>query len=313
MSTFRILLRAVCLALTCGLAASPSIGQATESPPLSAYGALPQVEDMALSSSGKRIAALTTIRGVRLLTILDDALVQLRAMEVGDVKVRSIEWIDDDRMLVQMSQTEDLGEGFTADQYEFWRAVVVSVDPSVAPWFVFGDDRRVADAVFGTYGLRRAGAGATAYFGGIMLDRTSGYWVAPHYRPALFAVNLSRDENVRIAPAGSDGHKVDWLVGADGIVAATFDIDTHGGKWTIAGPRGQMLAQGVATNGDAGLLALGPHGDTAIFSQDDDGGTARWFEVPLDGGAAPQEFLPDQNVDRLFVDRIDGRLLGYLA
>ena len=128
-----MLLQAFCLSL-----AMPSTASAAEPPPLSAYGALPEVEDMALSVGGTRLAAITTIRGKRQLLIMDDGLKPLRTMALGDVKVRSSDWIGEDRLLLRMSQTEDLGYGFTADQAEISRAFIIPVDASQEIALVFG-------------------------------------------------------------------------------------------------------------------------------------------------------------------------------
>src|SRR6478609_2423522 len=107
---------------------------------------------MALSLDATRLAAITTIRGERVLLIMDDKFQPLRRMVVGDIKVRSIDWIGEDRVLLQMSQTEDLGYGFTADQAEISRAFIIPVDASKEMAMVFGKNRSIIGAVFDSYG-----------------------------------------------------------------------------------------------------------------------------------------------------------------
>ena len=307
MRTFRVLLQAICLSL-----ALPSAVVA-EAPPLSAYGELPGVEDMALSIDGTRLATIATIRGERVMVIMDDQMRQLRSISVGDVKVRSIEWVGDDRLLVQISQTEKLGYGFTADQHEFWRTLIVPVEPSREVKVVFVGDRSIIGAVFGSFGQRRSGNGWTGYFGGIELVRRGSDFYAPHYRPALFAVDLDENHARRIASPGNEGQDVDWLLGSDGTVAATFTIDTDSGRWKLQGPDRRRLAEGVSPGGDVGLVALGSDGRTVLYSERDDAAQrTRWFEVPIDGSAAPEEFLANEDIDRVFIDRTSGRLLGVL-
>ena len=302
-----MLLQALCL----GLMLSPAAA-AAEPPPLSAYGALPTVEDMALSPSGTRIAALTTLDGTRVIQIMNDQFETLRTMEVGDVKVRSVQWIGDDRLLVQISHTEDLGYGFIAEQHEFSRAIIVPVTASEEVRFVFGSDQSIVKAVFGHYGLRHPADRWIAYFSGIELVSTTMGRNAPHFRPALFAVDIADDENDKIAPAARVDHSIDWLIGADGTVAATFDIDTRNGRWEIEGARGKAIAQGLAPRGDAGFVALGPDGSSVIYWQEDEDGDTRWYEVPLDASAPASEFLPDRDIDRRFVDPSNGRIIGIL-
>ena len=303
-----MLLQAFCLSLVLSPAA-----EAAEPPPLSAYGALPEIEDMALSIGGTRLAAITTIRGQRQLLIMDDKLKPLRTMTLEDVKVRWIDWIGEDRLLMMMSQTEDLGYGFTADQAEISRAFIIPVDPSQEISLVFGGSRAIIKAVFGSYGLRRSGSGWNGYFGGVELTNgTSGYY-APHFRPALFAVDLATNRARRVAGSANEGQRLDWLLGADGTVAATFTINTQTGRWTIDGPDDKRLVQGTAPQGDVGLVSLGAEGRTVIYSElDSEAERTRWYEIPLDGNAAPTEILADEDIDRLFVDRASGRLLGFL-
>jgi dipeptidyl aminopeptidase/acylaminoacyl peptidase len=312
MREFRILLRAVCPILAFGL--TPAFdAQAAEPPPLSAYGQLPEVEDMTLSPDGTRLAALATVRGERMLLIMDEQLRQLRKMTVGDVKVRSIAWIGEERVLVRTSQTEDLGYGFTADQYEFSRAFIVPVDPALEVAMVFRGDQTIVSAVFGEYGQRRSDKGWTGYFGGIGLTRGPNGYFAPHFRPALFEVDLVENDAHRIAFPGGESQDVDWLVGTDGKVVATLTIETRNGRWALRGANGKRLAEGVSPQGDVNLISLGADGRTAIFSEENEEiGETSLFEVPLDGSAPPAQFLPDENIANLYFDRGSGELVGFL-
>jgi dipeptidyl aminopeptidase/acylaminoacyl peptidase len=302
-----VLLQAFCLSLLL----SPPV-HAADPPPLSAYGALPEIEDMALSLSATRLAAITTIRGERQLMVMDRDLRALRTMALGDLKVRSLEWIGDERLLIQYSQTEDLGYGFTAEQHEFTRAVIVPVDPSEDVQIVFRGDRSVIGAVFGSYGQRRTARGWTGYFGGIELTGGTSGARAPHFRPSLFAVDLAENRATRIAPAGGAGQNLDWLLGPDGTVAATFTIDSSGGRWNLRS-HDRRLAEGVSPGGDVGLVSLGAEGRTAIYyERNSEEDQTRWFEVALDGSGAPVEVFADEDIERAFIDRTTGRLLGVL-
>ncbi|HEY6814747.1 MAG TPA: alpha/beta fold hydrolase [Croceibacterium sp.] len=303
-----ILLQAFCLSL-----ALPPSARAAEPPPLSAYGALPEVEDMALSLGATRLAAITTVNGKRQLLIMDAGLRPLRTMVLDDIKVRSIDWIGEDRVLLRMSQTEDLGYGFTADQAEISRAFIIPADPSQEMALVFSGNRSIIGAVFGSYGQRRSADGWTGYFGGVELTGGPSDRYAPHFRPALFAVDLASNRVRRVANPGHQGQDVDWLLAPDGTVAATFTIDRDSGRWTLAGPDDKRLAQGTSPQGDAGLVSLGAEGRSVIYSDvDAEAERTVWFEVALDGSAPPAEFLADEDIDRLFIDRTTGRMLGFM-
>ena len=308
MHTLRILLGAMCLSLVLPLAA-----QAADPPPLSAYGQLPEIEDMALSLSGTRLAALTTIRGERILLIMDDELRPLRTMAVDDVKVRSIDWIGDDRLLVQISQTEELGYGFTADQHEFWRALIVPVEDragrSGSCSAATGRSSARCSAVTACAG---PSDGWTGYFGGIELVRG----VNGLAMPRTSGRRCSRSISPTIVPGGSpspgsEGQDVDWLLGPDGTVAATFAINTQQRPSGRSRARRRASARGRRRAARA-MSAWSRSGPTAgrrsISRRTTRPSDTRWFEVPLDGSAAPAEFLADEDVDRLFVDRASGKL-----
>ena len=64
--------------------------------PLEIYGRLPLIEDVALSPDGSRIAYVRTTQNMRIIAVV--SLVDnkvIAALRVGDQKLRSIEWADD--------------------------------------------------------------------------------------------------------------------------------------------------------------------------------------------------------------------------
>lgn len=76
---------------------------------MSAYGALPSLELVRLSPSGDRLAFVTVVGEERTLAIVDlTTNTSLGAVRVGEVKVRDMEWIDQQRVLITASSTESL-------------------------------------------------------------------------------------------------------------------------------------------------------------------------------------------------------------
>ncbi len=74
-----------------------------------------------------------------------------------------------------------------------------------------------------------------------------------------------------------------------------------------------MLARGNADGGDAGLVALGPDGKTLIYRQRDaQAERTMWYQTSLDGSAPAKPFAAEEDIDRLYIDRTTGRLLGQL-
>jgi dienelactone hydrolase len=308
---FKGLAGLLCLVALLG---TPPAAAAAEPPPLEAYGLLPAFEDAALSPSGQRIAAVVTLGGERVLLFLDAEFNVLHSTAVGDLKLRGLDWIGEEAVLLMTSETEGLGRGFTADRYEAYRAMIVPAKPTEPASVVFTGSNNIVTSIFGSYGIRQVDGEWLGHFGGVTLSRGTAFnRYLPHTRPALFAVRLSDNSPRRIADPARENEWRDWLVDADGNVAATFDMSRTTGEWRIEGPGGKRIASGRQPTGDAGLLSLGHDGTTLIYNADDaEAGTAHLYEVPLDGSAGPSEILAGENVERHYFDRTTGRLLGYL-
>ena len=286
---------------------------AAEPPPLSAYGKLPGFEDAAISPSGRHIAVVATIKGKRLLVLLDSKMAVQNSDAVGDVKVRGLRWIGDDSVLLTTSDTQKLDPEFVADKYEAVRAMIVPAKPGGNVEMVFTREGAIVDSVFGEYGVRKVGGKWIGYFGGIALAHSDVGRFLDNARPALFAVALAKNTAKKISNSANGGFWRDWRVGANGRIAATFTMNSRSGEWRISGPTGKDIARGTNPAGSADLVAIGEDKKSIIYWADDHGdGTEHWYEVPLDGSAAPVEFLKDTLVDKIYLSPVDGHMIGYL-
>jgi len=228
---------------------------ANEAPPLSAYGELPAIEDAALSPSGNRIAALLTVRGQRLLATFDSNNTMLSATNVDDMKVRSFDWVGEDKLLLMYRITEDLGYGFATDKHEFTIALTIPIANTAEGETIFGRRRNLVDSVFGYYGQRQIDGRWFAYFGAIELARgTRGEPTFRHGRPYLYQVDLQDYSTDRIALAAETSHDNDWLIDANGEVAVTYDINRQmaAGPFVMPGatssPKGARRADAAASS-----------------------------------------------------------------
>lgn len=99
----------------------------TPPPPLSAYGALPATELVALSPSGDRLAFVTVVGEQRAMAIVDlNSERSLGAVAVGSAKLRDLEWLDEERVLVTLSTTETLPQ-IGLDKSELYLGQVFNV------------------------------------------------------------------------------------------------------------------------------------------------------------------------------------------
>lgn len=292
-----------------------TIAQAqADPPPLAAYGELPAIEDVVISPSGERFAMLATANGKRYLTIFNGDLKPLRSMPMDGLKVRSFDFVTDDLLLFRRSTTGNLGFGFAQNKFEFHQAYTIPVsDGEIGA--IFHERRNIVDAVFGYHGTRMVDGRPTAFFGAIELARGAGShrsFEFKHGRPALYAVDLIDNESKRIDYPAPENETSDWLVGAGGEVLARLDQSEISGDWKISSG-GSVIAKGKNPAGGVFLIAIGREGTTIIFgARDTDGETTRWFEVATDGGTAPVEVYADEDIERIYTDRMTGQLIGYL-
>ena len=288
---------------------------AKEPVPLSAYGALPDVEDAAISPSGNNIAILLTLSGTRQLLILGPDLKLIRQMGVGDAKVRDFDWIGDDQLLLITSQTEDL-RGFTTDKAEFSVARIIPVTYEGDVETVFGNNRDLLDAINGDYGIRAINGEYFAFFGALELQHTGmntnlKKYTWKHGRPYLYQVDTRTNRASKVATSARENEYRDWIVGPGGEVAATLDLSYTDGSWELKSGTNEVIAKGTEHGGRVGLVGLGYDGTTVIYSVRDEDNIAHWYEIPLAGGE-PRLFLDEINVERLYWDETTGYLTGYL-
>lgn len=297
-----------------GTAQAQSPDQSSASPPpVAAYGELPGIEDVAISPGSESLAIAARVKGQRTLQVLGtDGKLHLNA-PLGDAKLRYIRWAGDEQVIVVASKTEGLGYGFTTSKVELSAALLVSPRTQKIDQ-VFANRAAMLSAVFSDYGSRRVNGRWQTYFGGVELRKDgmlTGY-VFDHGRPALFAVDQDQNVPRRAAPAPSESYWREWLIDGDGVVAATFDINHVNGRWSIVNSQRKVLASGIDPTADVSLISFGKEGDSVVYSTEDpDGATVRWFEVPLAGGT-PAEILAGVDIERLYVDSTNGRMLGYL-
>ncbi|TCM21390.1 dipeptidyl aminopeptidase/acylaminoacyl peptidase [Novosphingobium sp. PhB165] len=281
---------------------------AVEPPPLDAYGELPRVEDAAISPNGHNLASVTQVEGDRRISVFDETGAIKFNVSSGKSKVRSIEWADDDTVLLTNSATVPLF-GFAAAKYEFYGTVILPLNGGAAG-LVFSKTHSIATVTRGSFGIRQIGGKTVGFYGGIALDTRGTDPQFVHGRTTLFAVDLKTNRPRLVANAPAEDHYRDWLIDAAGQVSVLLDIDENSGTWKINAVKGAELARGVDLHGNVSLICFGKDGSTVVYSIDDKEGASHWFEVPLAGGEA-HEILDDSKIDRIFVDRANGNLLGY--
>lgn len=244
---------------------------APAAPPIETYGHLPGVELMRLSPTGERYAFIAVLGESRKLGVVTDDGKLLYSSAVGDAKVRGIDWVDDERLLVTLTSTYD-------KPLEFRQAYELSsvLDISLAggkPSAIFEKSRGIAHAVFGHYGSARIDGQWHGYFGGITLGKGSSGYYFDHGYADLYQVNFETGRT-SLADRGSMSSQ-SWAIAADGTLAAHSDYDDKTGQWRLFAGKDskKLLFERMDPLGDAGLSGLGRSAGTVLIeyrSDDDD-------------------------------------------
>ena len=282
-------------------------------PPLEAYGNLPQTEDVALSPSG-RIAMITTVNDKRILLMLDENLQVLNTTAVGDIKVRDINWVGDDNVVLIRTDTQELGDRYWADSAEFANAMIIPASTDRPVRTVFADDQKVLSAIFGTYGYRKIGDEWYGYFGGRKMERNRGGYYFYSVTPAsLFRVRLSDNKHEQLSRTPGKSESFDWLLDEAGEIAAELVFYPESRNWTLRNSKGRNIAQGsVGEKGYAVLSAFGRSPGTVVYyTSQNEGDDLEWFEVPIDGSQEPQPIFEGQKIHSIRTDPATSKIIGY--
>ena len=276
-------------------------------PPLDAYGDLPGVEDAAISPDGRSLALAGAFDGRRrvVVTAADSS---VRAVaDLGAAKLYSLGFAGNDDVTFVTSATKPIGERHSANKAEWFGALLLPLTAGRKVEAVFERSSTVVDAIFGTYGTRRIGDRWYAFYGGYDMTRTDGV--------GLYKVDVATNKAELVA-SGHIGRARDWLIDAAGGVVAVLEMN-EAGKWEVQDGDGKTLARGVDALGAVSLLAVGASGTSVVYSMTDrtdpEAPRTRWMEVALTPGTAPVERFADVDIERFFIDRATGRLMGYLT
>lgn len=285
-------------------------GTVQATPPLETYGRLPGFEMAAISPSGKRVAIIGVVGNERQVLVVEGGKAIYNG-NIGDIKLRSLDWAGDSQLLMKISQTVALGIGFTRNRAELSSMLVLQID-SKTFWPVFGKNTNVTGGIRGFYGTYQRDGVHYGYFGGMTLSQGMGDSYLSSGNPELYEVNLDTQKTRRIAArTGDEEDWRDWLVGPDGKVAATLDYYSLRSEWRITNAQRQEIASGTSPTGGIDLIGFGRTPGTIVYLLGDEDGGGRLLEQPLDGGPAT-EILKDYGIMRYHRDPQTGQLTGYV-
>jgi dipeptidyl aminopeptidase/acylaminoacyl peptidase len=299
-------------ACTIALAAGCPRTHADESKtPLEVFGHLPTIEDMAMSPDGTKLAYVRTEDERRSVLIRQMGESKpLAAFRVGDTKLRQIQWMDDDNILLTRSSTGGVPEGYYIrgrQRYEWFQLAAYCVSKQKLAdidFFVQGNTLR-SNAVLGPVVIRQVDGAAMLF--------AHGLYGSIDFRPALFKYSVA-DPHVWLVDR-ADEPTTRWAVDDSGRVAAKFVFHDLSKKWEILLPKEQRMAAAVSGQAEVELPVLqgfSSDGNTIIVEFVEDGDVV-WKPLVLKDGSWGLPLAKGEAFSDVIVDRKSGRIIGGVA
>lgn len=298
-----------CLTLLSGpvRADAPSPGDAS----IQAYGRLPSIEDLALSPDGTKLAIVHAAENERRLTvvILDDNKV-VGHMNLGDSKLRRLEWADNHQIMLTTASTT-MPDELVGSKTE-WRLVrMYDIDTNKVRGLLnhIRDDITTLNTSYGRPVVAAKAETPALFLHGFFVDNETRN-LDRGTRPALIRVDLSSGAE-SIVQFGSAATR-SWVVNDEGQVVAEEDYVDEKHHWEI-----KLLDNGrprQSIGGDAPLdypeiLGLTADNSALIVSVHGDAGTS-WKQLSLKDGNWGAEIAPDETLTHLIHDVGSRRMIG---
>lgn len=277
------------------------------SAPLEVYGGLPTLENVSLSPDGTRLALVQTKGNTRVLAVLsltDHNKPIGNSQALGTVKMRAVEWADNQRLLLISSKT-DAPRFLDGDQQEWDLLSVWDVDKqklSAYPNVDKEDHRRIMNVLDGYPMVRKIGGHTVLFVPGIMITEIT--------TPVLFRVDLDTGAQ-RLLREGTI-YTEDWLVDETGEVITQEEYDQSSQNWKITERQDSHLRE-IASGHEPieipRLLGFGPQPQTLLVSSEEKGEPV-WRLLSLKDGTLGPSMDERGSLESPIEDRLTYRMIG---
>jgi len=290
--------RPIALGISCLCLAAAHPLAADADTPLDVYGRLPALEDWALSPDGTKAANVQTKDEERYVLIRTLPGVQpLGGSRVGDEKLRSIQWMDNDNLLIEISTTASVPSGYLGPRQELAQLLTYNVSK-----------RKLGGLNIGGNALNVAGTPMVREMNGATILFVSGWalWRGGVVG-GLIKYNVA-DRLMKVVATG-DKYPTERLIDATGHVAGELIYNNDDKKWDLQIPkedRMRVVASGAATIDLPSLLGFGAAGD-AILVQFVENGDWLWKPLLVKDASWGEPLGPFREP---IVDRKSGRVIG---
>ncbi len=273
-------------------------------PPLSVYGKLPAIENVALSPDGKRVAMIMSKAGERIIYDYDLSTQKAAAAVVEGDKLRELMWADNSHILIVSSKTtKDVGTTF-----EQWFGLIMDLPagkrvqmytkvPGILSSEVYGDFYRVK--LNGEYRVTAYGLRVPE---GINMTNSQGSGNAhvDVYDSCLYAFATSSTDSTRLDEDIRDVSN--WAVKPDGQLVGRSEYDKDSKVWTLRRrvEKGWTVSKTVKSQVDLpALVGLGRDGESLLLYMRGGEQSGHYVEIDAKGSETAID-LPRDDCDPIF-------------
>jgi dipeptidyl aminopeptidase/acylaminoacyl peptidase len=274
--------------------------------PLAVFGTLPSTEDMALSPDGSRIAFVRTDQETRRLGVLSlaDRKV-LGVVAVGDAKLRSIEWADNDRLIIIISSAKQpvnvIGRTHEWAQVQVYDLRTHKVEP--IPDTTLFHDRPMMNTISSEPQVRHVNGHTVLFVTGLVLEGSE-------FDPALIQADLDGTTE-RLLRMGNSATR-EWLMDETGQLAAQTSFYEHDRRWELQVQREGHLRKVTESHEPIDvpeILGFGPSPDTLLMATVEDGDPV-WRLVSLKDGTVGPPMAERASLSSPIADPQSHRMIG---
>ncbi|MDO9610079.1 MAG: S9 family peptidase [Brevundimonas sp.] len=251
-------------------------------PPLEAYGATPAIEYIELSPSGDLVARITVVGETRAIAVTRMTTGEhLFAADVGDVKVRDLRWIGENRVLVVTSQTRGIAMlGVPRSELFFGQVLDLEKKKLVQ---VLDRTPDVLAVLYGSASIRNTQDGDALFVRGVNITTD---------QIDLHRIDLRTGRGRSVA--SMDRETDDYVLDGEGEVIALARYVERTGRWSLRLPKG---------NGFREVWAVDALVDTPSFHGM--GRTPRTIIIGADRPDLAQQETDSETSDVLFEVNVD--------
>lgn len=272
--------------------------------PIDAYGRLPAIEKVALSPTGSTVAMEETRDDGHFLSVISlDSDKLLSGLRLGEAKVRSIEWADDEHLLITTASAQ-LPIELYGRKIE-WRTIEAYDvrERKLRPLMVNVISRkRTMNVVFGSPVILRKDNATVLLLHGVFFD--------PKAQVGLFEVNLTTGIEQLLKEGGETTSG--WAVDDSGQIAAEEEYVESQKAWSIKlfrDGRPVQTVSGVAPIDIPRIVGVSGTGDALIVEQREASGLT-WRPLSLRDGSWGSDFRETSGSNELVQARGSPRVIG---